>query len=246
MWDQPGWRMGPIFLHMPFPSMGAFYLVSTGVLTALIAREETGRGQHVETSLFAGSMLFTTQIWQHVEKAAAQFHELMGKSYPPGIHQQMLYECADGWVHASLMSGVTPTKSQDEILGLESAPDPFTFMALPAEERAVFTAKRREKFKEWKRADVVAAFQEHNHAIEAVISPDEQFAHPQLIANEMVQTVIDPEVGPTTQIGTPLHMWGTPTAIQGPQPNVGQHTREILQELGYQPDHIEQLSPELP
>ena len=39
MWEQPGWRMGPIFLHMPMPSMGAFFLVSSGVLSALIARE---------------------------------------------------------------------------------------------------------------------------------------------------------------------------------------------------------------
>ncbi|HEY5173241.1 MAG TPA: CoA transferase [Acidimicrobiia bacterium] len=232
MWEQPGWRTGPVFLHMPMPSMGAFYLISTGVLTALIAREATGRGQHVTTSLFAGAMLYTTQIWQHVEKSNAQLHELMGKSYPPGIHQTMIFECADGWVHASIMSGLTPTKSQDAILGLEDAPDPFTFMALPPDEREQFNAKRREKFKEWKRDDIVAAFQEHNHAIEAIITPDEQFAHPQLIANGMVQTVVDPVVGETTQIGTPLHMFGTPTATQGPQPAPGQHNDEILKELG--------------
>ena len=95
MWEQPGWRMGPIFLHMPMPSMGAFFLISSGVLTALIAREGTGRGQHATTSLFAGAMLYTTQIWQHLEKANAGTHELMGKSYPPGGHQQFIYECAD-------------------------------------------------------------------------------------------------------------------------------------------------------
>ena len=231
MWEQPGWRMGPIFLHMPMPSMGAFFLISTGVLTALFAREATGTGQHVTTSLFAGAMLYTTQIWQHVEHANAQFHELMGKSYPPGIHQQMIFECADGWVHASVMSGLVPTKSQDEILGLGEAPDPFTFMSLPAEEREKINAHRRAKFKEWKRDDIVAAFQEHNHAIEAIISPDEQFAHPQLIANDMVKTVVDPDVGEVTQVGTPLHMFGTPTAIQGPQPTPGQHNAEIMREL---------------
>ncbi len=232
MWEQPGWRMGPVFLHMPMPSMGAFFLISSGVLTALIAREATGRGQHVTTSLFAGAMLYTTQIWQHLENANAGVHELMGKSYPPGIHQTMIFECADGWVHASIMSGLTPTKSQDAILGLDDAPDPFAFMSLPPDEREAFTAKRREKFKEWKRDDLVAAFQEHNHAIEAIITPDEQFAHPQLIANDMVKTVVDPVVGETTQIGTPLHMFGTPTAIQGPQPTPGQHNDEILKELG--------------
>ena len=232
MWEQPGWRMGPVFLHMPMPSMGAFYLISTGVLTALIARASTGRGQHVTTSLFAGAMLYTTQIWQHLENSNAPLHELMGKSYPPGVHQGMIFECKDGWVHASIMSGLTPTKSQDAILGLDDAPDPFTFMALPAEEREQFNARRREKFKEWKRDEIVAAFQEHNHAIEAIITPDEQFAHPQLIANGLVATVTDPVVGDTTQVGSPLHMFGTPTAIQGPQPTPGQHNDEIRKELG--------------
>jgi crotonobetainyl-CoA:carnitine CoA-transferase CaiB-like acyl-CoA transferase len=107
-------------------------------------------------------------------------------------------------------------------------------MAMPPEEREKVNAKRREKFKDWKRDDVVAAFQENNHAIEAIISPDEQFSHPQLIANEMVKTVVDPDVGETTQVGTPLHMFGTPTGIQGPQPRVGEHNDEILKELGLQ------------
>ena len=82
MWEQPGWRMGPIFLHMPMPSMGAFFLISTGVLTALIARENTGRGQHVTTSLFAGAMLYTTQIWQHLEKSNAAAARADGQVVP--------------------------------------------------------------------------------------------------------------------------------------------------------------------
>ena len=130
--------MGPIFLHMPMPSMGAMFLIPTGILTALVAREETGRGQHVTTSLFQGALLYTTQIWQHVEKAPAAFHDLMGKSYPPGIHQQMLFEVADGeWVHSSVMSGLTPTASQDELLGLDDPPDPMTFLTMAPEERDV-------------------------------------------------------------------------------------------------------------
>ena len=46
MSDQPGWRMGPTFLHFPAPSMGAAYLIPTVALAALSARERTGRGQH--------------------------------------------------------------------------------------------------------------------------------------------------------------------------------------------------------
>src|SRR5437868_5608212 len=51
-WEQPGWRPGPPFLPMPMPSMRAMSLAPTAIITALIARENTGRGQHVRTSLY--------------------------------------------------------------------------------------------------------------------------------------------------------------------------------------------------
>jgi crotonobetainyl-CoA:carnitine CoA-transferase CaiB-like acyl-CoA transferase len=243
MWEQPGWRMGPIFLHMPMPSMGAFFLVSIGVTTALIARENTGEGQHVETSLFQGALLYTTQIWQHLEKSNAGTHELMGKTYPPGVHQPMIFECANNqWIHVSVMSGLPPLKSMDEILQLEDAPDSMTFLTLPPEEREKFTEARREKFKVWNRDELVAAFLANNHAAEAIIPMEEAFAHPQVIANDMVATVVDPDLGPTTQMGVPIHMLGTPGAIQGPQPRPGEHNAEILGELGYAPSDVDRLA----
>jgi crotonobetainyl-CoA:carnitine CoA-transferase CaiB-like acyl-CoA transferase len=242
MWEQPGWRMGPIFLHMPMPSMGAFFLVSIGITSALIARERTGRGQHVRTSLFQGALLYTTQIWQDVERANAGFHELMGKSYPPGVHQPMIFECANReFLHASVMSGLTPTKSMDDILGVPDPPNPMTFPMLPVEERERFTRLRAEKFKEWDRAELVVEMRANNHAVEPVIEPHEMFEHPQTIANDMVATVDDSVHGRTTQMGVPIHLLGTPGAIQGPQPLVGEHTEAILGELGYDAGAVAKL-----
>jgi crotonobetainyl-CoA:carnitine CoA-transferase CaiB-like acyl-CoA transferase len=231
MWEQPGWRMGPIFCHMPMPSMGAFFLVAIGTLAAIHARERTGVGQHVRTSLFQGALLYTTQIWQDVEHANAQFHELMGKSYPPGIHQQMIFECAaNEWLHLSVMSGLTPIRSVDDILGLEDAPDPFTFMALPAEEREKVNDRRRKKFKEWDRTELVDELRANNHAVEPILRPNEIFAHPQTVANGTVTVIEDPEVGSTTQMGVPIHLLGTPGAVLGPRPRTGAHTDEVISE----------------
>jgi crotonobetainyl-CoA:carnitine CoA-transferase CaiB-like acyl-CoA transferase len=237
-WEQPGWRPGPIFLHMPMPSMGAMFLVPTGILSALIARETTGRGQHVRTSLFQGALLYTTQIWTWVPDAAG-FYGTMAKTYPPGVHQEMIFEVADHeYVHASVMSGLAPVKTQDAILGLPDPSDPEKYMTLSPEERAELTPKRRAAFKLRKRDELVAEFRENNHAIEPIESMEYALgatgeAHPQLVANDMVAAVDDPELGHTTQVGVPIHLAGTPGAIQGPRPGAGQHNDEIFGELGY-------------
>jgi len=213
MTDQPGWRDGPIMLHLPLPSMGAAYLVSCGVLAALSARERTGVGQHVETSLFQGALLFTSQIWQDVESPPPGYHEVMAKTYPPGVHQAMLFECADGeWLHLSALSGLTPLASLDEVVGPDGGDDLWA------------------RIRTRNRDELVDALRANNHAADAVTPAADMLRHIQTLANEMAVEVIDPEVGPTTQMGVPIHLLGTPGRVQGPRPRPGQHTAELLAE----------------
>ncbi len=234
-WEQPGWRAGPMFLHMPMPSMGAIFLVPTGILAALLARERTGVGQQVSTSLLQGAFLYTTQIWQHIEKANAAFHDLMGKSYPPGVHQGMIFECADReFLHVSVMSGLPPKKSMDEILGVEPPPAEELEGLLPLQQQVLMNDRRRDAFKGRKRDELVDEFHENNIAVEAIITMEEALTrpHPQLDANGMVVTVDDPDLGPLIQVGVPINLFGTPGEIRGPQPRVGEHNDEIWPEVG--------------
>ena len=238
-WEQPGWRMGPIFLHVPLPSMAAMFLVPIGILGALNSREETGKGQHVRTSLFQGVLLFTTQIWTHIEKSRADFFGTMVKSYPPGVHQEMIYEVADDeWVHTSIMSGLTPIKSQDEILEVPGASDPSRYPMLSAEERAAITPKRRAAYKAKGRTELIDEFRANNHAVEAIITMEETLGaggepNEQLLANDMIATVEDPDLGTLTQVGVPFHFGTTNGVIKGPRPAPGQHNSEIFGALGY-------------
>ena len=229
-WEQPGWRPGPVFLHLPMPSMAAMFLVPSGILAALIAREETGRGQHVRTSLFQGVLLYTTQIWTWLERPRADFFGTMAKTYPPGVHQEMIYEVAGNeFVHTSVMSGLTPLKTQDEIVAVTDPTD---------------ATHRRLAFQEWDRTKLIDEFRANNHAVDAIVPEGAQLGghgfdpHPQLVANDMVAHVDDPDLGPTVQVGVPIHLLGTPGAIQGPRPRPGQHNDEIYAELGYSADEI--------
>jgi crotonobetainyl-CoA:carnitine CoA-transferase CaiB-like acyl-CoA transferase len=243
-WEQPGWRFGPIFLHLPLPSMAAMFLLPSGILAALIARETTGRGQHVRTSLFQGVLLYTTQIWAWVPNATSAFYGTMAKTYPPGVHQEMIFEVANGeWVHTSIMSGLAPVKSQDEILGLPNASDPSHYLMLSEEERARLTPMRRAAYRERERDALIEEFRANNHAIEAIVPMEETLGsrgepHAQLAANGMVTTIDDPERGRTTQVGLPLHLGGTPGAIKGPRPRLGEHNEQVWGELGFTPEQI--------
>src|SRR5439155_1384757 len=135
----------------------------------------------------------------------------------------------------SVMSGLTPTASVDDVLGLEGVPDPLTAMSLPAAEQRVIGERRREKFREWKRDELVDALRACNHAVDPILPAGEVLRHPQTIANEMAVTVLDPDAGETTQMGVPIHLVGTPGAVQGPQPAVGAHTDEVLGSLPVAP-----------
>lgn len=238
--EQPGWRPGPTALHMPAPSMATFFLVAAGVLAALVAREETGRGQHVETSLYQGVLAYTTQIWQQVENGPPGFRAVMGKTFPPGIHQGSLYECAGGrWVHAATMSGIAPTRSLDDVLGLDDV-DIGRLLSDP-EYRGAHEERRRQAFRARDRDELVAELHAAGLGAEAVEPMSAAFAHPQLRANDMVVDVDDPELGPTTQIGVPVALVATPGAVRGCQPRVGQHSREVLTEAGYDGADVERL-----
>lgn len=239
--EQPGWREGPVFLQLAAPSMAACFLVATGVLAALFARKETGRGQHVETSLYQGVLAFTTAMWQELERTDSFTHLMMGKSYPPGIHQVSVFECAEGeWVHAATMNGLTPTRTQEDILGVEPLDVAAAAMLTP-EERARIAALTRDAFRRWKRDELVEAFHAARLGAEAVVPMADAFSHPQLVANAMAVTVTDPELGPTTQVGVPVVLSATPGGITGPRPACGEHTRELLAGHGYDELRIEDL-----
>ena len=236
-WENTSFRSGPVFLHSPVASFGAMFLVPTGIMSALVARDRTGRGQHVEISLLQGVLSLTTQNWNWTDGGQFQLE----KVHPPGIHQMSIYECAGGeWIHASTMSGVTPTKSEGAILGVDDVPmEALRVMA--ADELASYQARRREAFKRRNRAELIEEMHSAGLGSEAIVAPHERFDHPQLQQTGGVVQVDDPEVGPTTQLGVMIFLESTPGQVQGPQPAPGAHNEEVLTALGYDGDQVADL-----
>jgi crotonobetainyl-CoA:carnitine CoA-transferase CaiB-like acyl-CoA transferase len=236
-WENPSFRPGPVFLHSPVASLGATMLVPVGIMSALVARERTGRGQHVEVSLLQGVLSLTTQNWNWTDQG--QF--LLPKGYP-GVHQTSVYECAGGeWIHAATMSGVQPTRSEASILGLDEDISFAELYSMTPEERAGYEAKRRAAFLARDRDELVAEFRAAGHNAEPIVAPHERFDHPQLRATGSVVEVLDPEAGPMTQVGVAPFLDATPAQVKGPQSAAGAHTDEVLAALGHDEAEIASL-----
>jgi crotonobetainyl-CoA:carnitine CoA-transferase CaiB-like acyl-CoA transferase len=217
--EQPGWRPGPMFLASPLPSIGAMYLVPTAILAALHAREQTGLGQRVETSLYQGVLAFTGMLWAHAEHKQSQAQAVMTKTYPPGVHQAEVIECADGW--AQILPGSTQKKgaSIHQIFDIP-ADTP------PADIYKVLTTILRDR----KREEVVDRMHEDLYQVAEILPTREVLKHPQIIFNEMTVEVDDPDVGPTIQAGMPFRLSKSPPSAPRPRPRVGQHNAEVLAE----------------
>ena len=217
-WEQPAWRPGPSFLASPVPSMATAFLVPIGVLAALHARERTGRGQHVETTLYQGVLATTAMLWAHSEHRLNDIQSMMTKSYPPGIHQAEVLETANGWmqiVAATEKRGVTI----HDVLGLPADTPPTELY------RAIGDAA-----KTWKREELLDRLLGEMFQAAPVLPTRDALRHPQVLANDMVVEVDDPDVGRTIQAGMPFKLSATPASAPRPRPALGAHTAEVLAE----------------
>jgi len=218
-WEQPGWRPGPIFLASPMPSIGALYLVPTAILAALHAREKTGRGQMVETSLYQGVLAFTTMLWVDAERNE-NTGAVMTKTYPPGVHQAEVMKAADGWVQ------VLPGSARRKGARIQDIFDVPADLPMPELYKTI-----EELVASRKREDIVERMHEDLCQVAEILPTREVLRHPQIIANDMAVVVEDPEVGRTIQSGMPFRLAMCPPKVPTPRPAPGQHNEEVFAEV---------------
>ena len=215
---------GPVFLHQPMPSLGAAYLASTAINAALHAREVTGQGQWVETSLLQGSLTWTTMLWIRLEDAPDGFYNTFRyREFPP----TPTYVAADGkWFHP--MTGGNPATVQ--AAGL---PDDFLHGSARGDygERKIARRGAEAVFQQLPRDEWVQWHWDNDFSCQPSHSPVESFTDPQILANDLIGEVDVPGIGVTKQFVHPYHLEHSDASIKGPPPAVGQHTQEVLASL---------------
>jgi crotonobetainyl-CoA:carnitine CoA-transferase CaiB-like acyl-CoA transferase len=224
---QPGFRPAPVHVVHPLPSVGAALFAAQGIAAALLAREKTGLGRYVETSLMAGALLYHPKVMG--EKLAPNTFQ----THPSGSAPfYSVYECADGnWVQLGCVHrGFVATAAT--VMDIKYVLDEPRFGGgrIPPTEEAemelraiVAQAIRTRPYAEWARifetADVPFAQARHT---------EEGIDDPQVQANAMVVELQDPEVGSLTQMGVPVRLSQTPGAVPGPRQLASTQRDDVL------------------
>ncbi len=212
----PGFRPAPVHLVHPLPTVGASILACLGIAAALLARETSGRGRTVETSLMAGALLYHPKvIGEHLDRHVFQTHPSGSAPF------YSVYECADGnWVQLGCVHvGFIATAAKLMGIGDLVAEPRFNGGGAPAtpEDDAELRAVLTEVIGGKPLAEWVEAFEAADVPFAPARQTEDGITDPQVIHNEMVATLDDPELGPVVQMGVPLVFSETPGEVKGPR-----------------------------
>ena len=210
----------------------------TGILAALLARERTGRGQRVDASLLGG------QVWAQASEIthyllSGQVPGRANRGHPLLPYVYRVFATADGYVAIVGVAGafwpgfcralVRPDlaadpRFADDVTRRRHLPELFAIL------EGVFTTRTTKEWCERLRAE------------EQRFAPVQDYAQlaadPQVWANGYLVEVEHPEWGRLSAIGSPIRLSDTPAQPGVVTPEVGQHTEEVLLELGYTWDEI--------
>ena len=207
----------------------------SGILAALFARERTGRGQQIETSLIGG------QIWAQASEYTACL--LSGRSAGPANRSHPLipglygiFPTADGWI--AVVGVVGPARSRFyETIGRPELADTFPQPLYTEDVKAELWPLLDEAFAQRTTAEWSERLQaaELRHA--PVREHTEVVADPAMWENGYFQTVEGPE-GEVPVVATAVRFSETPGRPAAVAPELGQHTEEVLLEVGYTWDDV--------
>jgi formyl-CoA transferase len=231
---------GPMRVGCAVADVGAGLLAALGIMTALLERERSGKGQWVQSSLLqAGLTLLDFQAARYLMKNEVPGQ--VGNDHPTSMPTSA-YKTADGYINVAC-SGDGMWKKLCNLLGREdliAAPEYRTGEAR-AKNRAQLNAFLGEAFSKRSSKEWVEDINKAGIPCGPIYRMDEVFADPQVQHMQCAVPVEHKRLGKTRLVGQGARLSRTPAVIATATPDCGEHTDEILGELGLSKQEIKAL-----
>jgi crotonobetainyl-CoA:carnitine CoA-transferase CaiB-like acyl-CoA transferase len=230
----------PAKCGIPIGDLSAGLFCAFGILTAYVAREETGRGQYIDTSLFEGALAFS--IWETAELwATARIPQPFGSAHRLTAPYQAL-KTSDGYVNVGannqrLWARLCNAIGREELIEDER----FATNADRMNHREELVEELESVLKERDTDEWEKLLLEDGVPVGPIYNYKQVFEDPHTQAREMVVEIEHPVEGTMRSLGIPVKLSETPGEIRRPAPLLGEHTEETLAELGYSKAKIADL-----
>lgn len=230
----------PVKVGAPISDITAGILAAMGVVAAYTHKLKTGEGQRVDTSLFEAAITHT--YWQSaICFATGEVSGPLGSAHPLNAPYQS-FKSKDGWINV----GAANQANWERLLIAIGAPElnlderfssnPARMENLEALVEVLNVHIGKKTTEEW-----MKLFDAAGLPAGPVLDVAQMHNDPQVIAREMVVEVDHPTAGSVKTIGLPVKFSQTPGKVLHGAPLYGQHTREVLAELGLDADRISDL-----
>ena len=231
---------GPVRAGIPIADLCAGIFAAQGILVALLERASSGKGQWVHTSLLQAMvymMDFQTARYTIDGEVAAQAGNFHPTSIPTGV-----YKARDGYLNIAVFG----SKIWERFCQILGAPEWITDeryhdKAARSVNRESLNAGINRLLAAHDRSHWIRQFNEGGVACGLISDMHEVFAEPQIQHLGMVKQIVSPRLGPQRLVGQPMQLERTPSTITRAAPRRGEHTEEVLLELGLGRDELARM-----
>ncbi len=230
----------PVKAGIPVTDLGAALFALAGILSALLARARTGRGQLVDTSLVDAGVALS--VWEATQYFSGRgVPGRLGSAHRMNAPYQAI-RCADGHVTIGAANDRTFQRLCEALGHPEWAADPdYRDDTHRIRNRDALAARIEAVMATRPRAHWLALLERHGVPCGPINDYAEVMADPHVRARKLVVETDHPTLGRIQTLGTPIKLSETPLAPGRPAPRLGQHTDEVLGDAGYPVEEIAAL-----